>query len=94
MTTLNGSPLAHAEDDHNQLQKARGSMTEVTMDRSQMSHDVDPTDVQRRAYERYEARGREDGRDQEDWYAAEQDLRNATTEEAPQRMGEQSPTNR
>jgi hypothetical protein len=31
--------------------------------------------VARRAYERYEERGREPGRDQEDWYLAEQDVR-------------------
>jgi hypothetical protein len=31
--------------------------------------------VSQRAYERYESRGREDGHDQEDWFAAEQDLR-------------------
>lgn len=31
--------------------------------------------VARRAYERYEARGREDGRDMEDWFEAERELR-------------------
>jgi hypothetical protein len=31
--------------------------------------------IARRAYERYEARGREHGRDQEDWFNAEEELR-------------------
>lgn len=30
--------------------------------------------VAQRAYERYEARGREDGRDMEDWFEAEREL--------------------
>jgi hypothetical protein len=30
--------------------------------------------VAQRAYERYEARGREDGRDQEDWFEAEREV--------------------
>jgi hypothetical protein len=29
--------------------------------------------IAQRAYERYEARGREDGRDQEDWFEAERE---------------------
>jgi hypothetical protein len=32
--------------------------------------------VARRAYERFEARGGEHGRDQEDWFEAERDLNN------------------
>ena len=35
----------------------------------------DPDRVAQRAYERYEARGREEGRDQEDWFEAERELR-------------------
>ena len=31
--------------------------------------------IAQRAYERYEARGREEGRDQEDWFEAERELR-------------------
>jgi hypothetical protein len=31
--------------------------------------------IARRAYERFEARGGEHGRDQEDWFAAEQEVR-------------------
>lgn len=34
-------------------------------------------EIARRAYERYEARGREDGHHEEDWLAAERDLRDA-----------------
>jgi hypothetical protein len=33
-------------------------------------------DIARRAYERYEARGREDGHDQEDWFEAEREAQN------------------
>jgi hypothetical protein len=35
--------------------------------------------VARRAYERYEARGREDGRDIEDWLEAERELRRSSS---------------
>ena len=35
-----------------------------------LNHD----DIARRAYELYEARGREDGHDQDDWLQAERDL--------------------
>lgn len=37
-------------------------------------------DIARRAYERFEARGREHGRDQEDWFEAERELNRQTTE--------------
>lgn len=35
--------------------------------------------VARRAYERYEARGRGDGRDMEDWFEAERELRQSAS---------------
>jgi hypothetical protein len=35
---------------------------------------IDWEQIARRAYERFEARGREHGRDQEDWFTAEQEL--------------------
>ena len=35
--------------------------------------------VAQRAYERYEARGRQDGNDMEDWLEAERELRQATS---------------
>jgi len=31
--------------------------------------------IRRRAYELYEQRGREDGRDQEDWFRAEEEIK-------------------
>jgi hypothetical protein len=37
--------------------------------------ELDREEIARRAYERYEARGGEHGRDQEDWFNAEQDLK-------------------
>jgi hypothetical protein len=36
---------------------------------------IDPDMVARRAYQRFEERGRQDGADQEDWFAAERELR-------------------
>ncbi len=36
---------------------------------------IDDQRIARRAYERYEARGRQDGGDLDDWYEAEQELR-------------------
>ena len=35
-------------------------------------------DISRRAYERFEARGREDGHDLDDWLEAERDLKTTT----------------
>jgi hypothetical protein len=37
--------------------------------------------IARRAYERYEARGREDGHDQDDWFEAEREV-NGNSDEA------------
>lgn len=50
-----------------------------------MSNDAEPTDlrhedVERRAYELYERRGREDGHDWDDWLAAERELRRSAAE--------------
>ena len=39
------------------------------------SHIADTDRIAARAYERYEARGRQDGRDLDDWLEAEEDLR-------------------
>jgi hypothetical protein len=44
------------------------------------SRDLPPEQIARRAYERFEARGGEHGRDQEDWFSAEQELRGARGE--------------
>ena len=38
--------------------------------------------IARAAYQRYEARGREDGHDVDDWLAAERDTTGASTSEA------------
>ena len=38
--------------------------------------------VARRAYERWELRGREDGRDQEDWFEAERELEQGASGQA------------
>jgi hypothetical protein len=35
--------------------------------------------IAQRAYERYEARGREDGHDMEDWFEAERELQQGTS---------------
>jgi Protein of unknown function (DUF2934) len=39
------------------------------------SRELDSEQIARRAYERFEARGGEHGRDQEDWFNAEQELK-------------------
>ena len=46
------------------------------MSKSRRSMDVSPDreQIAQRAYERYESRGREDGRDQEDWFEAEREF--------------------
>ena len=56
------------------------------MAKSRRSMDVSPDreQIAQRAYERYESRGCEDGRDQEDWFEAEREFeqrpsRSATT---------------
>jgi hypothetical protein len=41
---------------------------------------LDSEQIARRAYERFEARGGEHGRDQEDWFSAEQELRGSRGE--------------
>jgi len=42
---------------------------------------LDREDVERRAYELYEQRGREDGYDWDDWLAAERELRGSSEAE-------------
>ena len=41
---------------------------------SERRNDVDRDDIARRAYERFEARGKEHGYDQEDWFEAEREV--------------------
>ena len=40
----------------------------------------DPGRIAQRASERYEARGREDGRDKDDWFEAERDLQGVSAD--------------
>lgn len=47
--------------------------------------DTENDRIARRAYERYEARGRENGRDLDDWYEAEQELRRHAEEHITER---------
>jgi hypothetical protein len=42
------------------------------------SHHVEEQ-IRQRAYELYDARGREDGHDMDDWFRAEQEVLNRTT---------------
>ncbi len=39
------------------------------------AREIDREEIARRAYQRYEQRGREPGHDQEDWFDAERELR-------------------
>jgi hypothetical protein len=45
--------------------------------RSSTSNHIDPERVAQRAYELFQMRGGEGGRDQEDWFAAERELKGA-----------------
>ena len=58
-------------DDH--LRSARPSRDDVPSRRA--AADPTPGDIARRAYELYERRGRDHGRDWEDWLQAERELR-------------------
>lgn len=55
-----------------QSDRARRQDAQTQPDAAQSRPDADR--VAQRAYERYEARGREDGHDMEDWFEAEQEL--------------------
>jgi hypothetical protein len=46
-------------------------------------HNIDAGAIARRAYQHFEARGREHGRDLEDWLNAERELREARTAPLP-----------
>jgi len=51
--------------------------------------DVSPAErTAQRAYERYEARGRQDGHDREDWFEAERELQQAVSPDSPTGRGE------
>ena len=53
-------------------QQVRDSSSEFSTQNREPHPDTDL--IARRAYQRYEARGREDGYDMDDWLAAEQEL--------------------
>jgi hypothetical protein len=46
---------------------------------SGIENDQNRERVARRAYERWEERGREDGRDQEDWFEAEREVEDGSS---------------
>jgi hypothetical protein len=49
----------------------------------QSKRELSPDDVARRAHDLYEARGRGEGRDLDDWLAAEEELRLKGEEKVP-----------
>lgn len=51
------------------------------------SREADAERIARRAYERYEARGGEHGKDQEDWFAAEEEVRESRVMGSGSRSG-------
>jgi hypothetical protein len=55
--------------------RRQSTANEPTRAQAREHRDLDSEQVARRAYERFEARGGEHGRDQEDWFSAEQELR-------------------
>ncbi len=50
-------------------------------DRVRSANGATDDEIARRAYERYEQRGREQGLDVDDWLSAERDLRDRTSDE-------------
>jgi hypothetical protein len=53
----------------------------------------DPDRIAQRAYERYTERGREEGRDQEDWFEAERELRERSSGSATRVTGRDRDSN-
>ena len=60
--------------------RARRQDAETQPDDTQSRSDADR--VAQRAYQRYEARGREDGHDMEDWFEAERELNQGVSSDA------------
>jgi hypothetical protein len=69
MAIRNSSTTRKADDDSSR-----------TEDRGVESAKHGSHPVARRAYELFEARGSEDGRDQEDWFEAERELKDRSSE--------------
>ena len=56
------------------VSSARGRRQDAQTEPDFRDSRPDANRIAQRAYERYEARGREDGHDQEDWFEAEREL--------------------
>jgi Protein of unknown function (DUF2934) len=63
--------------------RARRPDTQTPPSVSESRPDADR--IAQRAYERYEARGREDGHDMEDWFEAEQELQQSVSSDTTTR---------
>ena len=73
MANSRATPQAPPRDD-----QSRTTRDQPTGDvGSPTSDQVDPERVAQRAYELFQMRGGEAGRDQEDWFAAERELKGA-----------------
>ncbi len=66
--------------DRNERDRAREGTTGESTREQARGGAGDRDRIQRRAYERYRERGGEDGRDQEDWYEAEREYRQQSSE--------------
>ena len=55
------------------------SLDESAVPQTTDTPSVDDDLVARRAFQRYEERGREDGHDQEDWFEAEREIKGGTS---------------
>jgi Protein of unknown function (DUF2934) len=64
-----GPPMSH-HDSHHHVRPPEPIVTLTT----EGLHKVSVEDIAKRAYEKFEARGRRHGDDQEDWMAAEREL--------------------
>ena len=83
------------QEPHNQVAGTPATVPSATSDIPSGidSLAIEPTheDIARRAYHRYEARGREHGRDQEDWFQAERELRQSLHDAVEKVMATEGP---
>jgi hypothetical protein len=69
--------------------RTRNPNKEAPMTTSPPLADVSPADrIAQRAYERFEARGRQDGHDREDWFEAERELQQGVSPDSTTGRGE------
>jgi hypothetical protein len=61
------------------MQPARARRQDAQTPPSFSESRPDANRIAQRAYERYEARGREDGHDMDDWFEAERELRQSVS---------------